>query len=51
MTATADYWQEQFTGTSPSQLVQLIARAKENLSQQAQTRVRFSLMNWHRDSL
>lgn len=45
MTATADYWQEQFTGTSPSQLVQLIARAKENLSQQAQTRVRFSLMN------
>lgn len=42
---TAAYWQEQFHGTSPSQLVQLIAQAKENLPQQAETRIHFSLMN------
>ncbi|HIR63959.1 MAG TPA: hypothetical protein IAB92_01920 [Candidatus Faecousia faecigallinarum] len=45
METTADYWQAQFTDTSPSRLVQLIARAQENLPQRPETRILFSLMN------
>ena len=43
--STADYWQTQFTGTSPSQLVQLIAQSQETLPELPDKRVLFSLMN------
>lgn len=43
--STAGYWQAQFTGTSPSQLVQLIAQSQETLPELPEKRVLFSLMN------